>query len=165
MMVSTATAVLPVCRSPMMSSRWPRPIGIMASMALSPVCSGSFTGWRSTTPGAIFSMGACCPVVIGPLPSTGWPSALTTRPSSSSPTGTEMMRPVRLTGSPSLISVDSPSSTAPTLSSSRLRAMPKTPWGNSSISVAIAPSMPWMRAIPSPTDTTVPTSATSTSSA
>ena len=35
---------------------------------------------------------------IGPLPSIGWPSALTTRPSSSSPTGTEMMRPVRLTG-------------------------------------------------------------------
>jgi hypothetical protein len=33
-----------------------------------------------------------------PLPSIGWPSALTTRPSISSPTGTEMMRPVRLTG-------------------------------------------------------------------
>jgi hypothetical protein len=44
-------AVLPVWRSPMISSRWPRPIGIMASMALMPVCSGSFTGWRSTTPG------------------------------------------------------------------------------------------------------------------
>ena len=26
--------------------RWPRPIGIMESMALMPVCSGSFTGWR-----------------------------------------------------------------------------------------------------------------------
>ena len=35
-------AVLPVWRSPMMSSRWPRPIGIMESMALMPVCSGSF---------------------------------------------------------------------------------------------------------------------------
>jgi hypothetical protein len=44
MIVSTATAVLPVPRSPMMSSRWPRPIGIMASIALMPVCSGSFTG-------------------------------------------------------------------------------------------------------------------------
>ena len=41
-------------------------------------------------------------MTIGPLPSTGWPSALTTRPSISSPTGTEMMRPVRLTGSPFL---------------------------------------------------------------
>ena len=40
MMVSSAMAVLPVWRSPMISSRWPRPIGIMASMALMPVCSG-----------------------------------------------------------------------------------------------------------------------------
>ena len=61
-------------------------------------------------------------VSIGPLPSIGWPSALTTRPTSASPTGTDMMRPVRLTWSPSLISCDSPSSTAPTLSSSRLSA-------------------------------------------
>src|SRR5437764_1459918 len=32
MMVSSATAVLPVWRSPMMSSRCPRPIGIIESM-------------------------------------------------------------------------------------------------------------------------------------
>jgi hypothetical protein len=38
MIVSSAMAVLPVERSPMISSRWPRPIGIMASMALMPVC-------------------------------------------------------------------------------------------------------------------------------
>ena len=36
MMVSTATVVLPVLRSPMSSSRWPRPIGVMESMALMP---------------------------------------------------------------------------------------------------------------------------------
>ena len=41
MIVSSAMAVLPVWRSPMISSRWPRPIGIIASMALRPVCSGS----------------------------------------------------------------------------------------------------------------------------
>jgi hypothetical protein len=52
MIVSTPMAVLPVPRSPMISSRWPRPIGIMASMAFSPVCSGSLTERRSTTPGA-----------------------------------------------------------------------------------------------------------------
>ena len=57
MIVSTATAVLPVWRSPMISSRWPRPIGTMPSIALRPVCSGSFTGWRSTTPGAMRSIG------------------------------------------------------------------------------------------------------------
>ena len=57
MIVSTAMAVLPVCRSPMISSRWPRPIGIIESMALRPVCTGSRTGWRSTTPGAMRSIG------------------------------------------------------------------------------------------------------------
>ncbi len=71
MIVSTATAVLPVWRSPMISSRWPRPIGIIESMALMPVCSGSLTGDRSVTPGAIFSMGANSFVATGPLPSTG----------------------------------------------------------------------------------------------
>ena len=53
-------AVLPVWRSPMISSRWPRPMGIMASMALMPVCIGSFTGWRATTPGARRSTGLNC---------------------------------------------------------------------------------------------------------
>ena len=52
MIVSTPIAVLPVPRSPMISSRWPRPIGIMASIDLIPVWSGSFTERRSTTPGA-----------------------------------------------------------------------------------------------------------------
>ena len=55
--VSTQIAVLPVVRSPMISSRWPRPIGIIESIAFSPVWSGSFTGWRSTTPGALNSSG------------------------------------------------------------------------------------------------------------
>jgi hypothetical protein len=42
MIVSSATAVLPVWRSPMMSSRWPRPTGIIESMAMMPVCIGSW---------------------------------------------------------------------------------------------------------------------------
>ena len=41
----------------MISSRWPRPIGIIESIALMPVCTGSLTGWRSTTPGALNSSG------------------------------------------------------------------------------------------------------------
>ena len=51
--VSTQIAVLPVVRSPMISSRWPRPIGIIESIAFRPVWSGSFTGWRWTTPGRL----------------------------------------------------------------------------------------------------------------
>ena len=43
--------------------------------------------------------------------------------------------------------------------------MPKTPCGNSSISPAIVFSTPCTRAMPSPIDTIVPTSATSTSTA
>ena len=53
--VSIAIAVLPVERSPMISSRWPRPTFVIESIALMPVWSGSFTGWRSITPGAFHS--------------------------------------------------------------------------------------------------------------
>ena len=55
MIVSRHTAVLPVCRSPMISWRWPRPMAVMASMALMPVAMDSLTGWRWTTVGACSS--------------------------------------------------------------------------------------------------------------
>ena len=51
-------ADLPVPRSPMISSRWPRPIGIIESRALMPVCSDWRTPCRATTFGAIRSTGA-----------------------------------------------------------------------------------------------------------
>jgi hypothetical protein len=124
MIVSTATAVLPVWRSPMMSSRCPRPIGIMPSMALRPVCIGSVTGCRRMMPGALISTRRRSFVSIGPLPSIGMPSAFTTRPTVASPTGTSMMRPVRLTVSPSLIADESPKIAQPTLSASRLSTSP-----------------------------------------
>src|SRR5215213_2042640 len=161
--VSTRTAVLPVERSPMISSRWPRPIGIIESIALRPVWSGSFTGWRSTTPGALNSSGRVSSRGIGSPPSSGLPSGSTIRPISASPTGTLATRPERLTGSPSLTSSQSPNSAAPTLSSSRLNARPVTPCSSSSISSATAFSSPWMRAMPSPTWRTFPTSARSVS--
>ena len=157
MIVSSAIAVLPVWRSPMISSRWPRPIGIIASIALMPVCSGSFTGWRSITPGALNSMLRNLSAPIGPLPSTGWPIAFTTRPIIALPTGTDAMRPVRSTRSPSLMFLSEPNSTTPTLSSSRFSTMPMTSPGNLSSSPAMASSSPQTRAMPSPTDSTVPT--------
>ena len=71
MMVSIATAVLPVCRSPMISSRCPRPIGISESMAFNPVCIGSFTDRRGMIPGAFTSTRRRSAVpVIAPLPSS-----------------------------------------------------------------------------------------------
>jgi hypothetical protein len=161
--VSTRIAVLPVERSPMISSRWPRPTFVIVSIALIPVCSGSFTGWRSMTPGALISIARVSSVSIGGPPSSGFPSGSTMRPMSASPTGTLATRPVRLAVSPSLISSQSPKSAAPTLSSSRLNASPVTPWSSSTISSATADSRPYRRAMPSPTWRTVPTSARSVS--
>ena len=76
MMVSMITAVLPVCRSPMISSRWPRPIGISASIAFMPVCIGSCTDLRGMMPGAFTSTRRRSVASIGPLPSIGLPSAI-----------------------------------------------------------------------------------------
>src|SRR6266568_2784355 len=156
MMVSTATAVLPVCLSPMISSRWPRPIGTIESIAFRPVCTGCDTDFLQTTPGATFSMTSVILAEIGPLPSIGWPSEFTTRPSSSGPTGTSRMRPVHLTASPSEICSYSPMITAPTESRSRFKARPKVSFGNSSISPCITSDRPWTRQMPSVTVTTVP---------
>ena len=52
-----ATAVFPVCLSPIINSRCPRPMGIILSTALIPVWSGWFTGERAITPNAFRSMG------------------------------------------------------------------------------------------------------------
>ena len=162
MIVSIASAVLPVCRSPMISSRWPRPMGVIASIALMPVCTGVSTLLRrSITPGAMRSMLRNLVVTIGPLPSIGWPMAFTTRPISASPTGTETMRPVARTVWPSSISVYSPMMMTPTLSLSRLKAMPSVPFSNCTISLARTPARPDTRAMPSPTSRTVPTSTAS----
>ena len=92
MIVSIATAVLPMPRSPMISSRCPRPIGIIESIALMPVCSGSFTGWRTMMPGAGDSTLRVVVALMSPMPSIGRPSASTTRPTSSGPTGTSSTR-------------------------------------------------------------------------
>ncbi len=161
MIVSIAIAVFPVWRSPMISSRWPRPIGIIASIAFRPVCTGTVTGWRWTTPGALNSAGRFSVVSIAPFPSSGCPSGSTMRPSSASPTGISSRPPVRFTVSPSTTFSQSPNSTVPTLSDSRFSASPVTSCGNSSISNDMQFSSPCTRAMPSATDSTVPTSARS----
>src|SRR3954451_5912310 len=162
MIVSSATAVLPVWRSPMISWRWPRPIAVIASIAVMPVYSGSFTGWRDTTLGAWSSSGRSASAVIVPLSSIGRPSASTTRPRNPSPTGTDRMRPVCLTGSPSSIVAASPKMMQPISASSRLKATPSRPPGNSSSSFAIVRGRPATRAMPSPVSMTRPTSSRST---
>src|SRR5512139_2978590 len=162
MIVSTQMADLPVWRSPMINSRCPRPIGIMASIGLMPVCTGRLTLLRSMTPGAMRSMLRNFVVTIGPLPSSGWPSGSTTRPSRASPTGTEAMRCVRRTNWPSSMSAYSPRMITPTRSSSRLNAMPSAPLANSTSSFDCTLVRPLTRAMPSPTSSTSPTSTAST---
>ena len=94
---------------------------------------------------------------MSPLPSIGVPSAFTTRPSIASPTGTERMRPVALTVCPSSIASESPKTTEPINTSSRLSARPTVPSSNSSNSFTLQSGKPEMRAIPSPTSATRPT--------
>ena len=161
MIASIATAVFPVCRSPIINSLCPRPIGTMLSIALIPVCKGSFTGLRAMTPSAFRSIGSVVELLIGPLPSKGWPSGLTTLPSISFPTGTSTTRPVLLAISPSLISLVSPNKTSPTLSSSRFKAIPNTSFGSATNSELITFSRPDALATPSPTSIISPTSETS----
>src|SRR6266853_1178433 len=148
----------------MISSRWPRPIGTIESIAFRPVCTGCETDFLQTTPGATFSITSVILARSGPLPSIGWPSEFTTRPRSSGPTGTSRMRLVHLTVSPSVMCSYSPRITAPTESRSRFRARPKVLFGNSSISPCITSERPWTRQMPSVTVTTVPCVRTSADS-
>ena len=136
MIVSIAIAVFPVCLSPIINSRCPLPIGIKLSIALRPVCIGSDTDFLGIIPGALTSIRLLFCDSMFPFPSIGFPSASTTLPSSSLPTGTSTIEFVLLTVSPSLIFASLPNSTTPTLSSSRLRAIPLVPSSNITISPA-----------------------------
>merc|ERR1712079_532795 len=104
--------------------------------ALMPVCMGSLTDCLGMMPGAFSPTLYLSLHPIGPLPSMGLPRASTTRPRISLPTGTSTMAPVLLTTSPSLMSLSLPNTTTPTLSGSKLRAMPFSPELNSTISSA-----------------------------
>src|SRR4051794_23427073 len=130
----------------------------MASMALMPVCSGSFTGWRCTTDGACSSRTRDSVDAISPLPSSGRPSGSTTRPRKPSPTGIDRISPVRRTSWPSSMCSASPMMTQPISRTSRLSARPRTPPWNSSSSLVMHECRPSTRAMPSPVSVTMPTS-------
>ncbi len=151
-------AVLPVWRSPRINSRWPRPMGMSASMTLRPVWSGTVTGARSMMGAAGRSMGRRSLAATGPLPSSGRPSGSMTRPSNPSPTATSMTRPVRSTSSPACRCQYSPSSTTPISSSSTLNAMPNTSPGNVTNSSKPTPGRPDTLAMPVAMLVIVPTS-------
>ena len=86
---------------------------------------------------------------MGPFPSIGFPSGSITLPKNPSPTPIESTSPVCLTGFPSSMWLESPIKTTPIESSSKLRATPTSPPGNSSSSEAITFSKPLTLATPS----------------
>ena len=90
-------------------------------------------------------------VAIGPLPSMGSPRALTTRPRSASPTGTDRIRPSRARPAP-LRGGPPPqhdgADRSPRRGSTRARASPSS---NSNSSLTAHPGSPDTRAMPSPT--------------
>ena len=71
-------------------------------------CIGSLTDCLGIMPGALRPTRNLWLAPMGPAPSIGLPKASTTRPNSSLPTGTSTIAPVRLTTSPSLISLSLP---------------------------------------------------------
>ena len=160
MMASKAMAVLPVPRSPMISSRCPRPMGVRASTILRPVCIGSWTFLRSMIPGALISMRRISSATMAGPPSRGFPKASTTRPSRPLPVGTEAWTLVRRATSPSRMVSASPKRTTPTLSSSRFSTSPNTSAVPSNLmsSPASTVGRPCRRAMPSPTERTIPVS-------
>ncbi len=148
MIVSKAIAVLPVCRSPRINSRCPRPTGIKASTTLMPVCRGTVTGARSMIAGAGRSTGKRRAAWIGPSPSTGLPTPSTTRPSSASPTGTSSTRCVRRTSAPACKPSPLSSRMTPTSCGSRLKAMPSRSPGKRTSSCDRTPGNPFNAGCP-----------------
>lgn len=142
-MASRAMAVLPVPRSPTMSSLWPLPIGTSASTAMIPVCSASWTDFLSMTPGALPSAILVPTALIGGPPSSGSPVTVMTLPKNSSPTGTLAICPVLLTVSLVSICLSTfPRLTIPASSASRVTASPLRPLSNSTISPALSEVSP-----------------------
>ena len=158
MIVSIAIAVFPVCLSPMINSLCPLPTGTNESTAFNPVCIGSCTDFLTMIPGAFNSTRLCVTSAIAPFPSIAFPRPSTTLPNIPFPTGTSTIDPVLFTMSPSLIVVSDPKHTTPTLSFSRFNAIPLTPEANSTISPDWILFSPYTRAMPSPTDNTLPIS-------
>src|SRR5580658_6180414 len=155
-MVSIAIVVLPMARSPMINSRWPRPRANRVSTTTRPVWTGSVTRSRSMIAGAARSTGCEDSAGTGPLPSSGRPSGSTIRPSSPGPTGTRTTSPVPRTASPASTPSTSSNRTQPIRSRSSTWAKPNWPLSNRSSSSSRTRASPETRATPSPTDSTRP---------
>ena len=143
MIVSMAIVVLPVARSPMISWRWPRPIGVIASIALMPVASGSLHRLalhRRPAPGApargALGLDLAETVDRG---AERVDDAAEEAVAHRAPRGS---RPCDGPSGPPRCPSKSPRTTTPISRMSRFRAMPSVPSSNSSSSLAIADGRP-----------------------
>jgi hypothetical protein len=144
------------------SWRWPRPIGVMASMALMPVCSGSCTDCRCTT------VGACSSRARRPVVRSGRRRRWVAQRVDDAAEVAVADRPRRdLAGAADLLALLDAGVVAedddPTSRTSRFRARPRTPLSNSSSSLVMTEGRPSTRAMPSPASVTIPTSSRETS--
>ena len=106
MIVSMAMAVLPVWRSPMISSRWPRPIGMSASMALIAGLDRRVDRLADDDAGGdALDRAGLASRRSGPCRRAGARAGRRPGRAAPAPTGTSTTRPVVLTVSPSLIAV------------------------------------------------------------
>ena len=165
MIVSMAIAVLPVCRSPMISSRWPRPIGgdrvdrldagLQRLVHLLALHHGRRLQLERAQLGVLDRA-----LAVQRLAERVRPPGRGSRrrPARTAP------RRCGLTRWPSSILLKSPRMTTPISRTSRLSARPRVPSSNSSSSLAMAEGRPSTRAMPSPHSATVPTSSVAAAS-
>ena len=125
-------------------------------MALIPVCMGTETDRLSGMGAERNSMGRFSRARILSPPSMARPRGSTTRPSSSSPTGTLAMRPTRRTLLRVSICSNLPKTTQPMLPGSMSSTIPRSPHSNSTTSPYMMSARPSIRHIPSETESTRP---------
>src|SRR3954447_22216345 len=118
---------LPTPEPAKMPRRWPRPHGTSASSARTPSDTCSVMRVRCIGSGGEASIGRSSRALRS-APSSGRPNASTTRPSSSTPTGTETGRPVAVTAWPGARPCRAPSG----MSSVRPARKPTTSAGTAS---------------------------------
>ena len=153
-----AIVVLPVLRSPMMSSRWPAADRRHGVDDLDPGLQRlghrlARHDARRLDLEAAFDGVAERPLAVDRLARAGSPrDPRERRRPAPKGSGRSSGRPGPRRALPSF-----PSTTAPIDSSSRLRARPTVPFSNSSNSLTVAPGRPVTRAMPSPTSVMRPT--------
>ena len=165
MMLSSTMAVLPVWRSPMISSRWPRPIGTRLSIALMPVCIGSLTDWRGMNAGRLDLGAAALDVLQRPL-AVDRVAEPVDHAAEQAPADRHVDHGAGAVDGVALAdrAVVAEDDDADMVALEGSSAMPRTPApGNSTISPDMTFCKPKARAMPSPTDSTVPVSETSLS--